>query len=173
MKYYKTNQFIPAGDVRVIGPDDKQLGIMNRDEALFRTKQQGLDLVMVAEKARPPVVKMIQFSKFKYQQQQKIKEGQKNDKTRDQKEIRFTPFIGQKDFDTRIARIKEFLSAGHKIKITVKFTGRQITRKDFGDAVLKRAVAALADYGTQETAPKLQGKLMWVTISPKKNIIKK
>lgn len=170
MKYYKTNQYITAQEVRVIGPDEKQLGVMSRDEALFKARQQGMDLILVAETAQPPVVKMIEFSKFKYQQQQKLKEGQKNDKTRDQKEIRFTPFIGQKDFDTRIERIKEFLSHGHKIKIAVKFTGRQITRKDFGDAVLKRATQALNEFGTQETAPKLQGKLMWVTIGPKKGV---
>ena len=168
MKYHQTNQYITAPNLRVIGADDKQIGVMSRDEALFKAKQQGMDLIMVAEKAQPPVVKMIEFSKFKYQQQQKLKEGAKKDKTKDLKEIRFTPFIGQKDFDTRISRIREFLSDGHKIKITVKFTGRQITRKDFGDAVLKRATATLVEFGTQETAPKLQGKLMWVTISLKK-----
>lgn len=173
MKYYKTNQYIPQGDVRVIGPDEKQIGVMPRDEAIFKAKKQDLDLVMVAEKARPPVVKMIQFSKFKYQLEQKLKEGQKKDKTKDLKEIRFTPFIGQKDFDTRIEKIKEFLLSGHKVRITVKFTGRQITRKDFGSVVLKKAAQALAESGTQETEPKLQGKLMWVNFGPKKGPVNK
>lgn len=172
MKYYKTNQYIPTGDVRVIGPDEKQIGVLTRDEALFKARQQGMDLIMVAEKAKPPVVKMIQYSKFKYQLEQKLKEGQKKDKTKGMKEIRFTPFIGQKDFDTRIEKIKDFLTDRHKVRITVKFTGRQITRKDFGDAVLKKASHALADFGSQETEPKLQGKLMWVTIGPKKGVKK-
>lgn len=172
MKYYKTNQYIPQGDVRVIGADEKQVGVMPRDEAIFKARRQGMDLIMVAEKAKPPVVKMIEFSKFKYQQEQKLKEGAKKDKTKDQKEIRFTPFIGQKDFDTRIARIREFLVNGHKVKITVKFTGRQITRKDFGDVVLKKAAAALVEWGTQATEPKLQGKLMWVTFAPQKKVKK-
>jgi len=170
MKYHQTNQYITAKELRVIGADDKQIGVMSRDEALFNAKQQGMDLIMFAEKDRPPVVKMIEFSKFKYQQQQKLKEGAKKDKTKDLKEIRFTPFIGQKDFNTRIQRIKDFLANGHKVRITVKFTGRQITRKDFGDAVLKKAGNALIEFGTQETAPKLQGKLMWVTIGPKKGV---
>lgn len=173
MKYHKINQYITDPQLRVIGADEKQIGVMTRDEALFKAKQQGLDLVMVAESAKPPVVKIIQFSKFKYQQDQKVKEGKKKDKTQDVKEIRFTPFIGQKDFDTRIERIKDFLSHGHKVRLTVKFTGRQITRKDFGDVVLKKASHALVEFGTQETEPKMQGKLMWVSFGPKKNIIKK
>lgn len=172
MKYYQTNQYINATEVRVIGADEKQIGVMSRDEALFKAKQLGMDLVMVADKAKPPVVKMIEFSKFKYQLAQKQKEGAKKDKTKGLKEIRFTPFIGQKDFDTRIARIKDFLANGHKVRITVKFTGRQITRKDFGDAVLKKATHALSEFGTQETEPKLQGKLMWVSFGPKKGIKK-
>ena len=171
-KYFQLNQYITAPNLRVIGPDEKQIGVMTRDEALFKAKQQGMDLIMVADKAQPPVVKMIEFSKFKYQQAQKIKEATKKDKTRGLKEIRFTPFIGQKDFDTRIEKIKNFLFNGHKVKITVKFTGRQITKKDFGDAVLKKATHALIEFGTQETEPKLQGKLMWVNLGPKKGLKK-
>ena len=172
MKYHQTNQYITAKEVRVIGPDEKQIGVMTRDEALFKAKQQGMDLIMVADKAQPPVVKMIEFSKFKYQQAQKIKESSKKDKTKGLKEIRFTPFIGQKDFDTRISRIKDFLVNGHKVRITVKFTGRQITHKDFGDVVLNKATHALSEFGTQETAPKMQGKLMWVNLGPKKGLKK-
>lgn len=172
MKYHQTNQYITAAQLRVIGADDKQIGVMTRDEALFKARQQGMDLIMVAEKAQPPVVKMIEFSKFKYQEQQKLKDGARKDKTKGMKEIRFTPFIGQKDFDTRIEKIKDFLTNGHKVKITVKFTGRQITRKDFGDVVLKKATGALIEFGTQETEPKLQGKLMWVNLGPKKGLKK-
>lgn len=172
MKYRQINQYINADEVRVIGPDEAQIGVMTKDDALFKAKQMNMDLVMVAQKAKPPVVKIIDFNKFKYQQAQKQKEGAKKSKAKGQKEIRFTPFIGQKDFETRIERIKDFLSSGHKIKLTVKFTGRQITRKDFGNEIIKKAVDALAEFGTQDTEPKLQGKLMWITISPQKKIIK-
>lgn len=121
----------------------------------------------MADKAKPPVAKIIDFHKFKFQQQQKEKEGRKKTKTQDQKEIRFTPFIAKKDFETRIERLKEFLQAGHKVKLTVKFTGRQITRKEFGQKLLQDAVSQLSEFGTQETQPKLQGKLLWTTMAPK------
>jgi len=167
-KFYKINQYITAPELRIVGPDEKQIGVMKRDEAIFKARQMGMDLVLVADKAKPPVARIIDFNKFKYQQQQKQKESKKKTKATDQKEIRFTPFIAQKDFQTRIDRIKEFLTDGHKIKITVKFTGRQITRKDFGFELLKKAANELVEFGTQETMPKLQGKLLWTTISPLK-----
>jgi len=141
---------------------------MSRDEAIFKARQANLDLILVAEKAKPPVAKIIDFNKFKYQEQQKLKEGKKKDKTQDQKEIRFTPFIAQGDFATRISRVKEFLTDGHKVKMTVKFTGRQITRKEFGFELLKKAAKQLIEFGTQQTEPKLQGKLLWITIAPLK-----
>ena len=165
-KYYKLNQYIQASEVRVIDPDEKQIGVMSRDEAIFKAKQMNMDLVLVADKAKPPVCRIIDFNKFKYQQQQKEKEGRKKTKTADIKEIRFTPFIGQKDFQTRIKRIIGFLEDGHKVKLTVKFTGRQITRKEFGFELLKKACKELVEAGTQETEPKFQGKLLWTTISP-------
>jgi translation initiation factor IF-3 len=167
-KFYKINQYITAPELRIVGPDEKQIGVMKRDEAIFKARQMGLDLVLVADKAKPPVARIIDFNKFKYQQQQKEKEGKKKTKAVDQKEIRFTPFIAQKDFQTRINRIKDFLTDGHKIKITVKFTGRQITRKDFGFELLKKAANELVEFGTQEIEPKFQGKLLWTTISPLK-----
>ena len=141
---------------------------MTKAEALALAQKAGSDLVLVAETAKPPVVKIIDFNKFKYQQTQKEKGSKKKTKATDQKEIRFTPFIAQNDFDTRIERLKEFLELGHKVKLTVKFTGRQITRKDFGDKILNRAIAGLSEYGTQESPPKLQGKLLWTTMAPRK-----
>ncbi len=167
-KYHQINQYIQASEVRVIGADEKQIGVMSRDEAIFKARQANMDLVMVAEKAKPPVVRIIDFSKFKYQQQQKIKASRKKDKAKDQKEIRITPFIAQGDFDTRIKRIKKLLTSGHKVKLTVKFTGRQITRKEFGYELLKRAADKLTEVGTQQTEPKLQGKLIWIILAPLK-----
>lgn len=168
-KYHQINQYIQASEVRVIGADEKQIGVMSRDEAIFKARQLNMDLVMVAEKAKPPVVRIIDFSKFKYQQKQKIKLSQKKDKAKDQKEIRITPFIAQGDLDTRVKRINKLLEAGHKVKLTVKFTGRQITRKEFGFELLKRVADRLTEVGTQQTEPKLQGKLLWVILAPLKN----
>lgn len=168
-KYYQINEYIQADQVRVIGPDEKQVGVMSRDEAIFKARQQKKDLVMVADKAKPPVVRIINFSKFKYKQAQIAKNSKKKDKSKDQKEIRITPFIAQGDFDTRLNRIEKFLKDGHKIKLTVKFTGRQITRKEFGFDLLKKAVKKLSKVGTQQTEPKFQGKLLWIMLSPIKN----
>ncbi|MFH2061375.1 MAG: translation initiation factor IF-3 [Candidatus Beckwithbacteria bacterium] len=167
-KYYKINQYIDAVEVRVIDAQEKQIGVMTRDEAIFKARQQKMDLVLVADKAKPPVVKIINFAKFKYQQQQDIKKSKKQTKATGQKEIRFTPFIAQKDFETRLKRSQEFLEDGHKVKLTVKFTGRQITRKEFGFELLKKAANNLVEFGTQSSEPKLQGKLLWIIITPLK-----
>ncbi len=167
-KFHQINQYIQASEVRVIGPDEKQIGVMSRDEAIFKARQMKMDVVMVAEKAKPPVVRIIDFSKFKYQQKQKVKASRKKDKAKDQKEIRITPFIAQGDLETRINRTKKFLESGHKVKLTVKFTGRQITRKEFGYELLKKAAKKLTEFGTQQTEPKLQGKLLWIILAPLK-----
>ena len=167
-KYYKINQYIDAKEVRVIDSSEKQIGVMTRDEAIFKARQAKMDLVLVADKAKPPVVKIINFAKFKYQQQQSVKQSKKQTKTTGQKEIRFTPFIAQKDFETRLKRTQEFVEDGHKVKLTVKFTGRQSTRKEFGFELLKKAADGLIEHGTQSSEPKLQGKLLWIIIAPLK-----
>lgn len=168
-KFYKLNQYISAPQLRVIGPDEKQIGLMTRDEAIFKARQMGMDLILVADQAKPPVARIIDFNKFKYIQSQKEKEGKKKNKGGDQKEVRITPFIAQGDFKTRTKQIKKFLTEGYKVKITVKFTGRQITRKDFGENILRQACQEVVEYGSQESQPKFQGKLLWVIISPLKN----
>ena len=167
-KHYKLNQAINFPQLRIIGPDEKQIGVLSRDEALSKAAELKMDLVLITDKAKPPIARIIDFNKFKYQQTRKERLGKKKDKSGDQKEIRFTPFIAQGDFETRIERTKDLLKAGHKVKLTVKFTGRQITRKDFGDAILNKACQALIGDGTQESQPKMQGKLLWVIISPKR-----
>ncbi|MEA3355053.1 MAG: translation initiation factor IF-3 [Patescibacteria group bacterium] len=167
-KYYKINEYINATEVRVIGADEKQIGVMTRDEAIFKARQMKMDLVLVADKAKPPVAKIINFAKFKYQQKQDIKKSKKQTKVTGQKEIRFTPFIAKKDFETRLKRAQKFLEDRHKVKLTVKFTGRQITRKEFGFKLLKKAANHLIKFGTQSSEPKLQGKLLWIIITPLK-----
>lgn len=168
-KFYKINQYITAPELRIVGPDEKQIGVMTRDEAIFKARQMGMDVIVVAEKANPPVAKIIEFSKFKYQLAQKEKEGKKKSKGGDIKEVRITPFIAQGDFQTRMKQTKKFLEQGNKVKITVKFTGRQITRKDFGFSLLQKAAQDVVEYGTQESQPKMQGKLLWAIFGPLKN----
>jgi len=158
--------------LRVIKDGGEQLGVMSRDKALALAKEQGLDLILVAEKANPPVAKIIDFSKFKYQQSKKTKSGTTKTKATNVKEVRFTPFMAENDFNTRLERAREFLADGHKVKLVVKFTGRQITRKEFGISQMDKAVQSLSDISKLEQDPKWLGKLYVGQIKPTKQIKK-
>lgn len=146
--------------------DDENLGVVPLVEAIFKARQKGLDLVQVSEKVDPPICKAIDFRKFVYKQQKKDQAGRKKGKAQDTKEIRFTPFIGKADLESRVKKIQGFLEAGDKVKLTVKFTGRQITRKDFGNRVLKSALEALEGTYKVESEPRLQGKMLFMIIKP-------
>ncbi len=169
-RFYRINQFIQAKEVRVVDEKGKQLGVLPLQEALFTAKQKELDLVEVAPNAKPPVCKIIDFKKFKYQESKKEQAGKKKSKKQDIKEIRFTPFIAENDFRMRVERAKEFLKEGDKVKLTVKFVGRQITRKDFGTNVLNKALDQLKELAKVETEPKWQGKLLTTVLKPIKNV---
>ncbi len=165
--HYQFNQFIRADMLRLVDDQAKQIGVMSKNDALRLAQEKDLDVVLVSPQANPPVAKLISLSKFKYQQQQKESSDRKSAKNVDIKEIRFTPFIAQGDFDIRIKRAREFLLEGNKVRLNVKFTGRQITRKDFGDKVLKNAIIDLSDISTVEREPALSGKILTTQLQPK------
>lgn len=152
----------------MVDANGEQLGVVTKDEALERAKENGLDLVLVAPTANPPVAKIVSFAKFKYQQQQKDKLSKKKTKTGEIKEVRFTPFIAEGDFQVRIRKAREFLEDGNKVKLNVKFVGRQITRKQFGVDLIQRAIEALTDLATIEREPAFQGKVLSAQLQPKK-----
>lgn len=152
--------------MRLVDEQGKQLGLMTKDQALKLAHEEGLDLVQVAPNEKPPVVKLIDFAKFKYQEKRKHLEGKKKSKSQGIKEIRFTPFIAENDFNIRIKRAREFLEEGDKVILVVKFVGRQITRKDFGDKIMKRAYQELQDLATMDREPSLKGKRLTTTLSP-------
>jgi len=137
-------------------------------EALFKSRQIGTDLVEVAPEAKPPVCKIIDFKKFKYQEDKKLKAGSKHTKQAEVKEIRFTPFIAKNDFDNRIKRAEEFLNDDDKVRLTVKFIGRQITRKQFGYDLLAKARDNLSELAKVEIEPKWQGRLLTMLLAPLK-----
>lgn len=139
---------------------------MSRHQALKLAGEQGLDLILVAEKANPPVAKIIDFSKFKYQQSKKTRSGATKTKATDIKEVRLTPFMANNDFNTRLDRTREFLNDGHKVRLVVKFTGRQITRKEFGISQMDKALHTLSDTAKLEQDPKWLGKLYIAQIKP-------
>lgn len=166
-KFYTTNQYIRADSVRVVDEQAKQLGVMTKDEALKLATEEGKDLVLVAPSANPPVVKIINFAKFKYQEQQKQAASKKSAKGVNIKEIRLTPFIAQNDFNSRIKKAREFLTEGNKVRINVKFTGRQITHKEFGNRIMDDALDELSDLSTVEREPQLVGKILIAQLQPK------
>ncbi len=167
-RFYRINQYIQADKVRVVDEKGKQLGIMPLGEASFKAKQSGLDLVEVAPEAKPPVCKIINFRKFKYQESKKQRAGQKKAKQSQLKQIRFTPFIGKGDYETRVKKAKEFLKEGSKVKLTVKFVGRQITRKRFGYDLLEKTKKSLKNLSKVEVEPKWQGRLLSMVLKPAK-----
>ena len=169
-KYYRINQHINAAEVRVVAEDGKQLGIMPLGEAIKLATSKDKDLVEVADRAKPPVCKIINFTKFKYLQQKKLAEDKKKSKDKSIKEIRLTPFIAKGDLQNRTKKALEFLTAGHRVKITVKFIGRQMTRKEFGYNLLKQVVESLSQIGKPDGEPKLVGRRLNQIINPiKKN----
>jgi translation initiation factor IF-3 len=141
---------------------------MPTSEALFKAKQKGLDLVEVASQAKPPVCKIVDFNKFKYLENKKQRKGAKKSKVKETKEIRFSPFIAENDFQFRIKRAKEFLKESHKIRLTIWFKGRQITRKQFGYELLEKAVKALEEVSKVESEPKFHGKMLSMVLKPGK-----
>lgn len=162
----RINQQITAASVRVIGATGKQLGIMPLREALDNASKEKLDLVEIASKAKPPVVKIVELGKFKYEQEKKLRKQQKKSKGGEIKEIRFSPFIGNADFNTRLIKIKEFLGDNNKIRVVVKFKGRQMGSKQFGYNVLDKLLAALDTEVNVDMKPKFLGRHLTMVISP-------
>jgi len=169
-KYIRTNRQITSPEVRLIDEDAKQIGVLTLAQAFEMARSTGLDLVEIAPMAKPPVVKLIEFSKYKYQEAKKAKSEKKGMKGGDTKELQFSPFIGAGDYETRVKRAKEFLSTGNKVKIGIKFQGRQIQRVEFGHQLLEKFKKDISEVGIIESQPKLMGKRLMASFSPIKNL---
>jgi translation initiation factor IF-3 len=165
-KFYKINQYIFAPEVRLIDENAKQIGVLSLSEARNMATQTGLDLVEIAPLAKPPVVKLIEFTKFKYQESKKLKAEKRGIKGGDMKEIQMTPFISDNDYDTGIKKAIKFLTTGNKVKLSIKFQGRQIQRKEFGYNLVNKFVADLKEFGSPESEAKLIGKRLLFTLTP-------
>lgn len=167
-KFYRINQFIRAGRLRVIGQDGKQIGILSLNEALEKAHEQEQDLVEIVPSANPPVAKIVNFRKFLYQEEKRERAARKKIRGGETKEVRVTPFIAQADFNVRIRRAEEFLKEGNKVKISVRFKGRQMGKKEFGYEVLKKVTTALGSFSQEEGVPKWLGRNLVLTLSPAK-----
>lgn len=166
-KHYRLNYQIVSPTVRLLDEEGKQIGIVTKLEALQKAKELNLDVVEIAPSAKPPVAKLIDFKKFKYQEAKKDRENRKSQKNVGVKEIRLRPFIGQHDFDTRLKRAKEFLADGNQVKLSLFFRGREITKKEFGFDVMKRFIASL-ESARVVREPRLEGKLLVAMVVPDK-----
>ncbi|MBU1117361.1 translation initiation factor IF-3 [Patescibacteria group bacterium] len=167
-KYYRINHQITAPTIRLLDREGKQIDVLSLQDALKLAHDNELDLVEISGNAKPPVVKMIEYSKFKYQEAKKAKAEKKGTKGGETKEVQMTPFIGQGDYDTRVKKSKDFLATGNKVKLSIKFHGRQIQKPEFGYQLIERFTNDLAELSTTEGAAKLIGKRLLVTFTPVK-----
>ena len=159
---------IRAREVRVIGADGEQLGILPRNEAIEKAKEAGLDLVEVAAASDPPVCRIMDFGKFRYEQQKKKQEAKKRQTVVQIKEIKVRPKTDDHDYETKLRHIRRFIDDGDRCKITVFFRGREIVHKDRGQDILSRFVADLADVAKVEQEAKAEGRTLQMLLVPKK-----
>lgn len=163
------NEAIRDNEVRLIGPDGEQLGIMSAKEAYFKAQDEGLDLVKISPNANPPVCKIIDYGKYKYELVRKEKEAKRKQQQIEIKEIRMTPSIDINDFNTKVNQGRKFLEKGNKLKVTIRFRGREMTRTDNSIHLLMDFHSKLSDVSTLEKEPKLEGRNMSVILIPKNN----
>lgn len=168
-KRYRINERIFAQELRVLDNEGKQIGVMSKNEALKLAQEQELDLVEIAPTAKPPVVKLIDYNKFLYQEAKKKQEEKRKAKASETKEIRLGPFMSDNDLQVMIRRGREFLDNGDKVRLVVKFRGRQITRSEFGKEVINKVIAALSDVSKVDREPHFEGRQMIGLLSPDKN----
>lgn len=161
------NDEIRAKEVRLIGADGEQLGIKSIREALQIAVDANLDLVNVAPTAKPPVCRIMDYGKFRYEQQKKDKEARKNQKIVDLKEVRFSATIDEHDFQTKLRNVIKFLNDGDKVKCSVRFRGREITHASIGKKVLDRVAVEVAELSVLERVPKLEGRSMIMILASK------
>jgi len=164
----RTNERIRVPEVRVIGDDGTQIGVMKTDDALRYAQQRDLDLVEVAAEANPPVCRIMNFTKFKYEAQQRAKESRKKATNIVVKEMKYRPKIGGGDFDTKTRKVAQFLGEGHKVKVTIMFRGREMQHPELGRRILDRVAEEVAHLGRVEVMPKQDGRNMTMVLGPDK-----
>lgn len=163
----KINGFIRAREVRVIGDDGSQLGVLQTRDAMTKALEAGLDLVEVAPTANPPVCRIMDFGKFKYEQSKKEHITKAHQKGIQIKEIQFRPFTSEHDRDVKVRHAKEFLHAKQKVKITLLFRGREMSFQDKGLVIMEQILQQLSDAGHEENTPKKEGRNITMVIAPK------
>lgn len=166
-KGQRINEMIRVREVRLIDDEGNQKGIVPTLEALKLAKEKDLDLVEVSPNANPPVCKILDFGKYRFEQEKKLRESKKNQKVLKLKEIRMQPKIGPGDLDTKAKHVQEFLDEGDKVKVTIRFRGRELAHTELGYNVLNEVLKRLTSAYVMEKQPAMDGKTMSMTISAK------
>ena len=164
---HQLNEEIRDKEVRLIGVDGEQLGIMSSAQANDLADEQGLDLVKISPNATPPVCKIMDYSKFCYDQKKREKDARKNQKVVEIKEIRMSPSIDTNDFNTKVKAALKFLGDGNRVKVSVRFRGREMAHTNLGEKLLLEFADACAEAATMEKNPKLEGRFMAIFLAPK------
>jgi translation initiation factor IF-3 len=164
----RINDRIRAREVRLVAANGEQIGIKPLPEALAMAREQELDLVEVADKANPPVCRIMDYGKYKYEAAQRAKESRRKSTNIVIKEMKYRPKIGQGDFDTKTRKVEQFLGEGHKVKITIMFRGREMQHPELGKKILDEVADKVADVARVEVVPKLDGRNMIMVLAPDK-----
>ena len=160
------NEEITAKSVRLIGSEGEQLGILDINEAQALADEKELDLVLMSPNADPPVCKIMDYGKYKFELAKREKENRKNQKVVNIKEVQLSPSIDTNDFNTKCNHAKRFLKSGDKVKVMVRFRGREVSHSEIGEVLLNRFAEATAEFGSVERAPKLEGRNMTMFLAP-------
>lgn len=163
------NREIRGRRVRVIGPDGSQVGVLTPEEAWAAAEQYNLDLVEVSPNAQPPVCRIMDFGKFKYEQSKRDRDARKRQKTVTVKELRMRPKIDDHDFEVKRRNAEKFLNEGHKVKISIRFRGREIIHQDLAQQKLETMAEELSEVGIVERRPKMEGRQMIMIMAPEKD----
>ncbi|GAA6237767.1 MULTISPECIES: translation initiation factor IF-3 [Apilactobacillus] len=161
------NDGIRAREVRLIGANGDQLGVKSKAEAMKLAEDAGLDLVVVAPKAKPMVAKVLDYGKYRFEQQKKARQARKKQKVVSVKEIRLSPTIDTNDFNTKLKRTQKFLSKGEKVRVSIRFKGRAITHKEIGRDVLNRMAESTSEVANVTQRAKMDGRSMFLMLAPK------
>ncbi|WP_326836725.1 translation initiation factor IF-3 [Amycolatopsis rhabdoformis] len=166
----RINERIRVPEVRLVGPNGEQVGIVRIEDALRLAQENDLDLVEVAPQARPPVCKLMDFGKFKYESAQKARESRRNQQLTVIKEQKLRPKIDQHDYETKKGHVSRFLAAGNKVKVTIMFRGREQSRPELGFRLLQKLADDVTELGFVESSPKQDGRNMIMVLAPHKNV---
>ena len=164
---HQLNEDIRDSEIRLIGSTGEQLGIMSAAQAQRIADEQGLDLVKISPQATPPVCKLMDYGKFRFEQGKREKEAKKNQHVVEIKEIRMSPGIDVGDFNTKLKNAQKFLADGNRVKVSVRFRGREMAHTDIGKDLLVRFAEQCAEVATLDKVPKLEGRSMSIFLSPK------